>query len=140
MRTEYICSMHTSTLQSHLTESLRIAEMKVSFVKSPHGSFPIESDGDPAIDNLQKISKGRRFCIGKDSSAYQELRELRLPSVHVMKRNAKMSIKKLRCQGRNRFGSSGIVTYDDFTADLYGCDVDDELPLLVCNDAEESTK
>ena len=52
----------------------------------------------------------------------------------------KCQLKKLRCQGRFRSGSSGIVTYDDYTADLYGCDVDDELPLLVGSDADESTK
>ena len=132
--------MHTSSLTCRSSDLIRMVDMKVSFIKSPDGSFPLESDGELNYDSQQNTSKSRRFCIGKESSAYQELRELRLPSVYAMKRNAKMSMKKLRCQGRFRSGSNGIVTYDDYTADLYGYDVDDESPLLVGSDADESTK
>jgi hypothetical protein len=116
-------------------------EMKSSFMKSQEdGSFPMESDCDLENDSQEKSFKGRRFCTSKESSAYQELREIRLPSVHAIKRNAKISMKKLRCQGRFKSGLRGIVTYDDYAADLYGCDIDDELPLLVGSDADESTK
>jgi hypothetical protein len=132
--------MHNSSLQSGSSNTMRMVEMRVSFMKSPSGSFPMESDSDLDNDNQQKTSKSHRFCIGKESSTYQELRELRLPSVHAIKRSAKMSMKKLRCQNRFRSGTNGIVTYDDYTADLYGCDVDDELPLLVGSDVDESTK
>ena len=116
-----------------------MVEMKVSFIKTNNGSFKTDGDLDNDSQN-QKSSKSRRLCKSKESSAYQELRELRLPSIHAIKRNAKISMKKLRCQGIFRAGSSGIVTYDDYTADLYGCDVDDELPLLVGSDADESTR
>lgn len=132
--------MHSSML-SHSSNSLRMAEMRVPSIKSSNGSFPSElDDGKLNTDDEHKSSKSRLFCIGKESSAYQELRDLRLPSVHTMKRNVRVSLKKLRCQSKFRSGASGIVTYDDYTADLYGYDVDDELPLLVGSDADESTK
>jgi hypothetical protein len=118
-----------------------MVDMRVSFIKSPDGSFPDEPDTKLTSDDEVKTSTGnsRRFCIGKESFAYQELRELRLPSVQTVKRNVKTSVQKLRCQGRFRSGSTGIITFDDYTADLYGCDNDDELPLLVGSNADEST-
>ena len=127
--------MNTSSLLS-----LQTAAMKDSVIKTQNGSFPVESDGDLDVDSQEKSFKSRRFCVGRESSAYQELREIRLPSVHTLKRNAKISMKKLRCQSKFRSGLRGIVTYDDYTADLYGCDVDDELPLLEGSDADELTK
>ena len=83
LRMRTCCILLYASIESRSSNSIRMAEMRVSFIKSPNGSFPIESDSDLDNDNQQKTSKSRRFCIGKESSAYQELRELRLPSVHI---------------------------------------------------------
>jgi hypothetical protein len=130
--------MNSNYLQSCSADSIQKAQMRVPFTKSPNGSFPGDQDGN-SEEIKTSTDKCRRFCIGNDTSAYQELREFRLPSVQSVKRNVKTSMKKLRCQARARFGSSGTITYDDFTADLYGCDCDDELPLLTGSGGDEST-
>jgi hypothetical protein len=126
--------MHTISI-SGVADNIRMAEVKGSFTTIPDGSFPVESDyqsiNTAKMDDRSGSNNSRRFCINKDCAAYQELRELRLPSVHKLRRSAKNSINKLRCRGMQRSVSGGVTTYDDFTADLYGCDVDDELPLLV---------
>jgi hypothetical protein len=126
--------MHTITL-SRLSETICMSEVKGSLAAIPDGSFPVESDCQSMssfnLDDPRGRNNSRRFCIIRESTAYQELRDLRLPSVDKLKRRAKNSINKLRCRGMLRSFPGGVTTFDDFTADLYGCDVDDELPLLV---------
>jgi hypothetical protein len=115
---------------SRLTHSLSPEEMKGSLHKFPEDSSPMESDNQSRVAIQRNSTIIDRFVIGKESSVYQELREIRLPSAHAIKRNVKKSINKLRCRGLFKADIHGITTYDDYTANLYGCCVDDELPLL----------
>jgi hypothetical protein len=118
--------MHASS--SRISNVLCLSGNEGSFPALPVGSFPAESDAQSVKKSkLDSSNNSQRTSSGNDSSEY---REFRLPSVVKLRRNAKMSLTRLRCRGFVRHASGAHTTYDDFTADLYGCDVDDELPLL----------
>ena len=117
--------MHVSS--SRISSAICIPGNEGAFPSFPIDSFPAESS-TPAGSNFKfQESRGRLFMSSSDASDY---REHRLPSIASLKRNVKVSLARWRCRHFVKKTSRGVTTFDDFTADLYGNDVDDELPLL----------
>ena len=112
--------MHVSS--SRISDVLCFSDNQGSFPSLPVGSFPTESD----LQGMKLLS-GENTSRRRGTCNDSETREFRLPSVSKLKRNARISFARMRNRG---FGRPSVTTFDDFTADLYGCEADDELPLL----------
>lgn len=117
--------MHLSS--SRISNALCFSVNEGAFPSLPIGSFPIGFESkDDKRSNVEDCV-GRQFDSPSDSS---DNHEHRIPSIASLKRNAKISLARWRCRNSSKKASRGVTTFDDFTADLYGYDVDDELPLL----------
>jgi hypothetical protein len=117
--------MHLSS--SRMSNALCFSGSEGAFLSLPTGSFPVEL-GTRAIQRLRvEDCIGRQIISPSDCTEY---REHRLSSGANLRRNIKISLARWRCRNSLKKSSRGVTTFDDFTADLYGYDVDDELPLL----------
>jgi hypothetical protein len=117
--------MHLSPYR--VSKALCISGNGGAFPSMPTGSFPIGSEITEEKRSRDEECQGRQI-VSPDTSP--EFRENRFPSIASLKRNAKISLARWRCRHSSKKSSCGVITFDDFTADLYGFDVDDELPLL----------
>jgi hypothetical protein len=126
------CQMPLSTLamhlsSSHISNALCFSGNEGAFPSLPIGSFPIGSESkEDRISSVEDCQGGQIVSSGSSS----EYREFRIPTLASVKRNAKISLARWRCRNSLKKASRGVTTFDDFTTDLYGFDVDDELPLL----------
>lgn len=118
--------MHVAS--SRISCGLCFSGKEGAFPAFPVGSFPVESDTRSVKDSRVDGSRGHLIICHDDSSKY---RDHRPPSMSSFRRSAKISFSRWRCRSSLKKSSSGVTTFDDFTADLYGCwNVNDELPLL----------
>lgn len=98
-----------------IKQFFRLSANEGSFPVLPEGSFPVETD-EPA--NKESIrNQDRRFSVHPKS-----------PKESSLRKSSKVSFSRLLCQIQRP--SKVATTFDDWTFDLYGCDADDELPLL----------